>query len=330
MSLFPDPGDGTSFYRGVGPLEALGRQGKLSMLTNPIPSWVTFKAVDALFLQRPFAESHVSTAKLALLNRKPIWVDYDDNLLDIPRANGQYKLYSDPMTQHNVVTLLQMADVVTVTTESIAKTLRSVKPEGVVVVPNAYDNTLLPDLDLPQAPREKLIVWRGGGSHDEDLWTHTPTLRDVVRDHPDWTFEFLGDPFWLTMQTLKFPNVKQTWGIEIITYMASLVGRRPSLMIVPLHDCAFNRGKSNIAWLEATSAGAVTLAPDWPEWRMPGVVNYKDPADFGRLLADYMAGRIDHDDHWQLSRTYIQKHLLLTNVNKYRAEILDRLKPRSC
>jgi hypothetical protein len=44
--------------------------------------------------------------------------------------------------------------------------------------------------------------------------------------------------------------------------------------MVPLHVSDFNRAKSNIGWIEAVHAGAITVAPDFQEWRRPGVINY--------------------------------------------------------
>jgi hypothetical protein len=38
------------------------------------------------------------------------------------------------------------------------------------------------------------------------------------------------------------------------------------MMVVPLRDNAFNRAKSNIAQLEATFGGMLTVGPKWPEW----------------------------------------------------------------
>ena len=58
------------------------------------------------------------------------------------------------------------------------------------------------------------------------------------------------------------------------------------LAVVPLKDNLFNHAKSNLAWIEATCAGAMTLAPDWPEWRRPGVSNYESPLNFKKLLRE--------------------------------------------
>ena len=39
----------------------------------------------------------------------------------------------------------------------------------------------------------------------------------------------------------------------------------PRVAICPLKDSAFNRCKSDIAYLEYTAFGAVSVVPDWPD-----------------------------------------------------------------
>jgi hypothetical protein len=121
---------------------------------------------------------------------------------------------------------------------------------------------------------------------------------------------------------------------EIFSYMGVFRQLAPFIHIVGLEDNPFNRAKSNVAWVEASAAGAVVLAPDWPEWQRPGVQTYTDPEDFERklkaLMLDYTKEEVRGDGrelHWRAleSREFIAKNQTLRKTNETRIEILREL-----
>ncbi len=350
MCLLPEKKDATSFYRGVGPMETLRR--KVPSLHISIETevyWCSLKAADAVFMQRPALDHHVVIANMAQRHRKPIWIDYDDNLFCVPFNNPTHRLYSNDEVQNNVVALVAKADVVTVSTPAIQQALvdilarvaaapqrdtgHKLDPKKIVVVPNAYDlEVLAPLTDDMKAPnQQKLVSWRGSATHDKDLMEYTAPIKNVITKHLDWCYNFIGAPFWWTIEQLdSIPkirpnNIMLTPTIDTIEYFEFLRCALPALMIVPLEDTPFNHGKSNIAWLEATHAGAVTLAPSWPEWQKPGVINYTDTASFERQLDKFVRGEYDGTKLWRESRNYIAKNLTLPKVNEIRAKVLDQI-----
>jgi hypothetical protein len=98
---------------------------------------------------------------------------------------------------------------------------------------------------------------------------------------------------------------------------------------VNLYYNQFNLCKSHIAWLEATFAGAVTIAPNWPEFNRLGVVRYNDEAEF-ETSVNYVMGMTEEEHRervsdsckeiemmYTLKSTNQQRHILLTNlINK--------------
>lgn len=355
MCQLPNPTDATSLYRGVGPLQSLRRRlGRdLHLVIGTDVNWATLKGVDAVFMQRPAMENHVKILKMAQANRKPVWVDYDDDLYRVPLNNRTHRLYSRTDVQNNISTLIAKADVVSVSTPQLAANFAEIlqqiarakqvdpelklNPSKIVLIPNAYDTEHLDPLsDASKAPvQHQLVCWRGSGTHDKDLMTFTPELCRVVKRHLDWTFNFVGEPFWWTLEQLdqvegiKPTSVIVTDSIDPIDYFGFLKKTLPALMIVPLEDNPFNRAKSNIAWVEATHAGAVALAPDWPEWQRPGIINYKDPADFEAKLESFLRGEIDGAAHWRKSRDFILENLTLPKVNRLRELIVRDLMEKS-
>ncbi len=338
----PNPLDATSLYRGLGPFMTMKRlYPNIDMVLNPDLSWANLKAADFCFFQRPAFQDRVSAMKIAKTNGKPLWIDYDDNLHAIPTCNRRYNLYGDPQVQHNIAIMTAMADVVTVTTEHLAASLRNLlrtfpsndgfitDPSKVIVIPNAYDPELMPDLTKPRRPRNKLVVWRGSDSHAKDLHVYAQAIGETARLYADWGYEFIGEPFWLAIEAIKKlanPNtLTVTAPQDPVNFFRYLQSQAPTLVIVPLEDISFNHSKSNIAWLEATAAGAIVLAPNWPEWQKPGIINYTDIENFGVRFQAILRGEFDLDSLWAQSRDHILSNLSLRDVNKTRYTLVERL-----
>jgi hypothetical protein len=109
--------------------------------------------------------------------------------------------------------------------------------------------------------------------------------------------------------------------VDTIKYFKWLANTAPRIMMVPLADTAFNRCKSNIAWLEATGAGAAVLAPAWPEWG--SCYWYQGPDDFASVLESMLGGT--QDATWDASRTKILDTLTLAYVNVTRMNLIGAL-----
>jgi len=176
-------------------------------------------------------------------------------------------------------------------------------------------------------------VWRGGKSHDSDLLAFLPAFREVSRlpQFSKWKWCFMGEIGALAASELRkaipAENLEAGYGDFPHQYMAAFGHLGPWVSIVPLEDSAFNRAKSNLAWIEATCAGAITLAPDWPEWQRPGAVNYTTLKVFEERLRGLieMFSRAEVD--WQVgdSREFIKENLLLDHANAQRWDIINQL-----
>lgn len=344
IASIPHPGDATALYRAIAPLYALKRSGEcgpMDFVLNPDLNWMVLKGADLAFFQRPHLDDRLVAMKMCRAHNKKIWIDYDDNLHAVPMCNRRFSTYGHPHIQHNIATMVAMADVVTVTTQhladSLARILKSfpvapeyrLDPSKILLIPNAYDAELHGAMPEARGERAKRVVWRGSDSHCKDLMLNTPALVEVVKGHQDWSFEFIGEPFWGTVEELKKvarPGILElTAPTDPVAFFRYLVKQRPTLMIVPLEEIEFNKSKSNIAWIEATVAGAVTIAPDWPEWRMPGVLNYSGETGFRDVLDSALNGAFDLDVLWHQSRDYILENLQLGYLNAMRAGIVRRL-----
>lgn len=338
----PNPLDATSFYRGFGPLshvrrwmgDVLFRQ--LGGKDDPRFSRVSLGFCDAVFMQRPFTSEHVQAAEMVRAEGIPLWLDYDDDLLSVPMSNPTHRTYADPNRQKNVAKLIQIADLVSVSSEFLKNKYDVLREKAeretqlgerrrCLLIPNAIDDQAFRRKPIATEPRNKVVVWRGGSTHDGDLSAYTMAYASVMARHPDWTFNFVGRPFWMTINRLPQNNLLITPPMEIREYFDYLAAIKPAILTVPLEDLEFNQAKSNIAWLEASWAGAACLGPDWPEWRRPGMVRYNSPAQFAALLDDMISGKIKTAARMAESWAYIEEHVQLRSVNVARMEAIKWL-----
>jgi hypothetical protein len=330
-TVIPNMVDGTSWYRGAGPLSMLQRQVpglECSLVTDH--NWATLSFADALFMQRPFNEQHVMLARMCDINRVPLWIDYDDDLTCVPESNPTHAVYSKQETLKNIATIVGYADKVSVSTSAIKKKLDPIRERNgkdlCVVIPNAMDDRVARVREKVDPNKRKLILWRGSATHDKDMWLYTDKIQKLVKEYPEWTWMFLGGAFWMTMEKIKAPNVVQAKAVDPAEYFYQFLKEcQGAVQIVPLHDNEFNRGKSNISWMEAAFSGSVAIAPNWEEWGMPGAINYDSTEGFYDAIKAILNGSIDPSSMAEKSWNYIQKNLMLSDVNEMRCNILRNL-----
>lgn len=322
LVLSPVPTDTTSLYRAIGPLSRLVAQRKVQMQFAPEVNWATISPTDVVFMQRPFTNAHFQMARMVKLQGKPLVVDYDDFLFDVPSWNPTRARFGAENIQKNMAEIIAMADQVMVSTEDL-KRLLSPLNDNIHVVPNAYHTHLFAHYQGKWSePPKKIVLWRGSNTHEKDVFSVAESLVRVARAHPDWMFTFLGTDFWQLRESLGKQYVHVP-AVDPLEYFQAIHDIRGRIMITPLVDCEFNRAKSNIAWLEGTHAGMACLGPDFPEWKRPGCLNYSNAEDFGEKLA-HLIGLSDtqHSERVEASWEHIQNELSLDKVNEKRLRVL--------
>lgn len=282
-------------------------------------------AMDAVFIQRPFDQEHMNLMHMAHSMGVKVWLDYDDNLFCVPKENQAHKTYASDATRKMMMELLRKADAISVSTEQLGKDYCSYINDGakIYVIPNALNDYLF--RETPKFKPHKNVFWRGSVTHQQDMFLFGPKIHEVAQKHRSWLFTFLGyDPFFLT-QRLGKQGAHQGF-TDCITFQSALKLMYPNVGYVTLTESPFNLCKSNIAWLEATYAGAVTLAPEWPEWIKPGVVTYKDQHSFASGLDQLLStSESDLARYHEYSWNYINDHLRLSQVNAARVKLLKEM-----
>jgi len=325
LYISPEPKSAVSFYRGWGVLGHLQKQYPEIQVIDGSDreiSWTSFSGISAVFMERPCRSYDVKVAHYAKANGVPVWCDWDDDLLNVPREHESYFTYSE--LAENVKELLGLARVVTVSTERLQREF-SVHNSNIHVVPNAYNPVVGGFADHNKD--SKVILYRGSRSHYSDLEEYAEELIDAINDTHGYTFFFLGlNPFFISKYVKDKSKIEFHPEIDIFFYFMKIKQLNPVATIIPLEDHAFNRGKSNIAYMESTIAGAVAIAPRYlPEFCRPGALDYTDGASFYQQIKLVTTGAVDTRYKVQKAKEYIKSKLDLNDINKQRYKIIKEL-----
>ena len=178
----------------------------------------------------------------------PVVAEIDDNMLSTADYNPASNFYG-PGSQFRDVAVQQFkaADAMIVSTAYLKEVYGDLN-ENVHVVENSLDFKIWDRLQVKHKPGQIRIGWAGGASHSEDLRIVEPVIKNILAKYRNVRFVFIhGAPSFL----------KGIPGVEIVhrfsridKYPGFLASRGFDIGIAPLVDNAFNRGKSNLRWLE--------------------------------------------------------------------------------
>jgi hypothetical protein len=326
LLIEPRKGDATSYYRSSGVLPYL-RDHITDFHITSIPggkelSWTDAAMYNVSLLQRPVHAIDVRNIRLLKECGVRVVLDYDDDLLNIDEGNPVYAHHFK--NRENIIACLMLADVVIVSTEALMK---SFKPycSKIVVINNAHNDYLFPATKKPSFEYTKIAYYRGGSTHQRDVYTYAGDIVDAIKHHSDWRFYFLGDRFqFIEMNTQKCDNLFVSGYSPVYEFLRSLPRLRPCAYMSFLEVNPFNAAKSNCGWIEATYAGAASfVSKDLPEFdSVPGmrfrahVPSFKGMFEMHASNENFLKGV--HDASWE----EVKKNYLLSDVNRKRALLL--------
>jgi hypothetical protein len=326
LTFAPAITDGTSFYRlgGVMPylekeysdihIKDLSHKDKLD--------WSDFTSYDVAVFQRPFIKSHYNTINMLKLMGIKVIIDYDDDVLNVPMHNPYYQNYE--ANKENIKDIVKLADHIWLSTNGLKETFKEYS-DKISIVPNAHNDYIFPTKGKNKYNKEtNKLAYRGGTTHEVDVYSHLDDWTEVINDNTDTEFYFLGARF-PYLESKCGDNYLIIPGAHIIDYFYNFKKLNPNMFIYCLEDTTFNRGKSNISWIEATYAGAAVMAPKFlPEFIKPGISNFEGSFTelFNKLKGDHKVLKLMNEISWD----YIQTNLLLSYVNQQRYNTIAELK----
>ena len=259
--LCPMPNDATSIYRAWGPLNRLRKTMNLHLNEATDWKWHNMKNNDIVFLQRPFQPHHMEAAAGARHVGLPLWVDFDDNLLRVPKSNPFKGMYTG--CERVVIKCVEKADVVTVSTQPLLEELSQFS-DKVLLVPNAPDPDIWGEPDLSWKGRKNIVLWRGSETHAKDLFQWKDEFLESYESmRGNWKWAFLGWEPWMYTEHMDPNDFMFEPFKDYFSFVSDMKKIRPKIMIFPLEKNPFNMAKSTNVCDDAQWSGALLVTPYW-------------------------------------------------------------------
>ncbi len=266
------PTDACTYYRAIQPLRLAARHFPIQwdIADQRVGLGAhTLCRYDIVLLMRPSNEDHLRLAEAVRASRVTLWVDYDDDIFNVPYDHDGWHTFADDTTRAIVKHCVERANIVTLSTETLKEAfkLAGVNVSKAHVKANAIDMELFPEPTKARAAgTSRLVAWRGGPTHRRDLAFAAPIFPILEKRH-NIRFIFMGmRPIPLVEAGYITPGTFTHLGptnlqIEFFDQMRKV---NAPVHIVPLYDCPLNRSKSNIAYLEASwFGGSAVVGPPW-------------------------------------------------------------------
>lgn len=201
---------------------------------------------------------------------KPMLVETDDNFVDVPTWNEAHRSFSPGSPIRRIATdHMRMADGVVVSTPYLADLYRSFNA-NTMVVENAIDFKEWDPVSPVRKHTRTRIGWIGGRTHTRELLMVAPAIKEVLAENPEAWFYVINSGLKHYAKAKQEPYIFDDCDRVFYTDRNVSINLYPRFMssfgfdigIAPLEDCNFNRGKSNLRWLEYSALRVPTVATD--------------------------------------------------------------------
>lgn len=320
--ITPNPTDACSWYRTLGPWTAFRKQFKNINIVQPARmDWAEAAKIDVAYMQRPYARDHAVSAMILAKSGIPLWVDFDDDLWNVPAWNPAHKHFENAECKQVLRDVCAHAKVISVTTEALAKMVMERAGRESIVIPNALSDRYPV---RPHDPGKLVFWWRGGKQHRSDHYWNSILFDEAAKCAPDAEYLVFGDDPWWTDRLPKGRATIIPEAVDVLPYHEELLRRNPSILLYGLEPCVFNESKSSCSWLEATMCGSATVGPDWQEWREKGAILY-EPGNEESLRAAVRKAVADRQESHKIAVEALNSKHRLTHANSLRYAVLKSM-----
>jgi glycosyltransferase involved in cell wall biosynthesis len=328
-----DGGSGCAYYRMTLPLAELGRHDGFevtyanSSYGPGRPPGITLSQLQGhhvIVAQRWNKHDGLATWRRARGPYSRLVYELDDDLWNVSAENwNAYHLYGDPKIQDATQHAAETADLVTVSTEPLARVMREVAGhDRVAVLPNCIPGWVI-RLPRPAERDRPRAGWQGGASHGVDIGEVASPVRRFLRRFPGWDLQLNGQDYRETFAGAGVPEDRMFHVGWVPVYEHPeeyFAGIDFDIGLAPLWPTPFNDSKSFIKVVEYGARGIPSIASDCPAYRdviTHGVDGFLVKQDhewlkyLSELAADdelrvkmgaaarEMASRHLIEDHWQ-------------------------------
>ena len=290
LVLQPKANDGVSWYRIV-QFANYANEHKLLDIRFLDPNKFSVETITQLIHSADvfWARAKIDSGFIEFLKtkpkNKPVIVDLDDNLHLINPLSDMYQflgtkniklpdgrwLWKDgekgfsidknKLRLKAIEKSLQMASVVTTTTEKMKMYLNNFN-DNVIVVPNCINPKVFPYLNIKRNDKTIRVGYALGSSHYEDLMSILPSLVRIVKKYPNVKYYHIGQWFGVVSKYIpKDKLVKYGWiNADGHGYRMATMGLDIGICSLSNHE--FNSYKSSIKFYEYSATKTATLAKE--------------------------------------------------------------------
>lgn len=202
------------------------------------------------------------------LIKKPIVTEIDDWVWDLPAYNiAAHPYHPNSEPEWVCSEQLKLSDAFIVSTSFIQERVKEMFPDKpVYLITNSldfdiWDNLKPVEIDPKYKKQEGKIRigYTGCGNHDGDMEIVKRPILKILEEYPE--VEFLTShpfPSWEDMRDHPQFIVLNRW-VQIDRFPHEMAGWGLDIGIAPLRDNNFNRGKSNLRWIEFSAAKIPTV-----------------------------------------------------------------------
>lgn len=258
-------GSGCGFYRLVSPLTELGKHGHEITLVNYFEEEIVSAIkssgdYDLVVAERLHKYEGISAWRRARTTGNRLVYENDDDIFNVSIENWTaYHLYKKLDVREAITAYSEWADMVTVTTEPLARVFREHNP-NTVILPNC-----VPDVAFEpgvQFGRRLRVGWVGGASHGRDVHTATASVRRFIKREADWDLYLGGNDY---RPTFKVPLDRahfEPWHAIADDTEAYFTSMDFDIGICPVLETDFAQSKSAIKAIEYGARGIPVVASD--------------------------------------------------------------------
>ncbi len=198
---------------------------------------------------------------------KPFITEMDDYIFSIPSTNTASTVYAPGTGLTRIfIEQIKASDALVVSTPYLAKLYHGLCRK-VFVAENGIDLPLWRGFASPAPRRRVNIGWMGGGSHTDDFTVVKDAIMELLAIRDDVTFTFVSGGS--CPEFFKdIPRLTWIHDFKSIDKYPKWIGKFGfDIGIAPLIDNNFNRGKSNLRWLEYSALGIPCVASPLPHFK---------------------------------------------------------------
>lgn len=238
------------------PARQLNQTGRIRAVVKRDSVLSDLFGTDLIVIQRGCVEQHRHWMKLAQARGIPVVYDLDDDLFSVPEhVKDAHDYFSRPQAKAIIAEMLQQADLVTVSTPTMAEVAQKYTRRPIVIVGNCVDLGHAEATMNRTKPARLTIGWHGSAVHLGDTAIVKDALVQVLQKHDEVDLSLWGHfegkhfdgAFDVFGPRVQYHNWAQP--MDLYAILSTF-----DIGLAPLDDTPFNVCKSAVKWMEYAAA----------------------------------------------------------------------------